>query len=75
MPITGTAACGERVNSGQAAADPATSLIRSRRRIAFPNAKDRTIEVLQQEFVTCEMGLTDEFALQKILSRKCRNES
>ena len=40
QPITGICCCARAAN-GQAAADPATPLMRSRRRIACPEAQDQ----------------------------------
>ena len=46
-PITGIVGCCARETSGHAAADPATTLIKSRRRIAFPEAQDhaKTLQI------------------------------
>ena len=58
-PITGIAACCARAASGQVTADPVTTLMKSRRRIAFPEAKDRGWLVqLQQGLATSGMGIS-----------------
>src|SRR5262249_26018193 len=65
-PITGVAACCARTASGQAAADPAITLMKSRRRIAFTKAgttPNRTR--LQQGFPTGGMGSDRHFAWQQ----------
>jgi hypothetical protein len=62
----GVAGCCAGTASGHAAADPATTLMKSRRRIAFTKAgttPNRT--QLQQGFATGEMVFNDQFALQK----------
>jgi hypothetical protein len=54
-----------RAASGHAAADTAITLMKSRRRIAFPTASDHATLQLQQGFATSEMGCNNQFALQK----------
>jgi uncharacterized protein YchJ len=59
-PITGMVGCCARAPSGHVAAEPATALMKSRRRIAFPEAKDCAWLVqLQQGFATSGMGIRD----------------
>jgi hypothetical protein len=55
--------------SGQAMAEPAITMMKSRRRIAFPKARPTPTMLsdgrLQQGFVTREMGVRCQFAVQK----------
>jgi hypothetical protein len=65
-PTTGSAGCCARAASGHVAADPAITLMKSRRRIAFTKAgttPNRTR--LQQGFATREMRLNRHFAWQQ----------
>jgi hypothetical protein len=65
-PITGFVGCCVRAASGQTVADPAITLMKSRRRIAFTKAgttPNRTR--LQQGFATGEMGFGGQFAQQQ----------
>jgi uncharacterized protein YchJ len=61
--------CCARAASGQAMADPAIPLMRSRRRIAFSKALDcadyHSQRILQQGFATDEMGFRGQFARQQ----------
>ena len=55
--MTGIVGCCAPAASGQAAADPAITLMKSRRRIAFPKAGTTPIGTrLQQGFAPGEMG-------------------
>jgi hypothetical protein len=55
-----------RAASGHAAADTAITLMKSRRRIAFPKAGTTPIKTrLQQGFATGEMGFDCHFAWQQ----------
>jgi hypothetical protein len=55
--MTGIVGCCAPAASGQAAADPTITLMKSRRRIAFPKAETAPIRTrLQQGFVIDEMG-------------------
>ena len=49
-------ACCARAASGHTAADPAITLMKSRRRIAFPEAQDHASHVITAGFTTGEMG-------------------
>jgi hypothetical protein len=57
-PITGMAGCCARAASGHAVADPAITLMKSRRRIAFSKAQDCADyrSRLHQGFVASEIG-------------------
>src|SRR6516164_5052835 len=58
--------CCARALSGQAAADPAIPLMKSRRRIAFTKAGTTPDRMrLQQGFATDEMGFRGQFAQQQ----------
>jgi hypothetical protein len=53
-------------------AEPVTPLMKSRRRIACPEAQDyANNRRLHQGFMVSEMGCNDQFALQKIFNRSC----
>jgi hypothetical protein len=58
--------CCARAASGHEMADPAITLIKSRRRIAFTKAGTTLTALrLQQGFATGEMGLRDQVAQQQ----------
>jgi hypothetical protein len=60
------AGCCARATSGHAMAEPAATLMKSRRRIVFPRAQTARLGFqLQQDFVTGGMGLTGKFAGQQ----------
>jgi hypothetical protein len=63
IPMTG---CSGRAASGHEAADPAITLMKSRRRIAVPKGLDYAEwDGLQQVFVADEMGFRRQVAQQQ----------
>jgi hypothetical protein len=72
-PITGIAGCCARAAMGHAAADPATAVMKSRRRITFPGCKatsGSSQRAINQEFAPGEMGNGSVCAAES-LSREC----
>jgi hypothetical protein len=68
--MPGIADCCARTTSGQAAADPAITLMKSRRRIARSQGlglrqPSLSGTRLQQGFAISEMGFSDQFAQQQ----------
>jgi hypothetical protein len=57
--------CCAWATSGQAVADPTIAWMKSRRRIAFPEAQDSVTIQLQQGIAAGGMGFNGQFALQK----------
>ena len=73
IPIRAIAGCCPRAASGHEAADPAITLMKSRRRIALPEAGTTPNGTrLQQGFVTGEMGFRDQAAQQQFRAADVR---
>ena len=58
------AGCCARAANGHVMAEPVTTLMKSRRRIARSKAKDHATMRLQQGFTTGEIGFRGQFAQQ-----------
>src|SRR5262249_31555523 len=72
-PMTGIAGCCARVAGGHVTAEPTTTLMKSRRLIAFTKAGTTTNGTrLQQGFMTGEMGCRGQFAWQQSLGPNVR---
>src|SRR6516225_6033877 len=72
-PTTGIAGCCARAKSGQATAEPAIPLMKSRRRIACPKAQDHADfqKGLQQGFTTGGIGSDRQFCVATTIRTEC----
>jgi hypothetical protein len=65
-PMTGIPCCSARAASGHATAAPPRSVMKSRRRIAFPKAQDQRHNTITAEIYALRNGVQQsDFALQK----------
>jgi len=64
-----------RTANGRATAEPATAVMKSRRRIACPRARANATAQLQQGFPAGGTGVAHHFAQQHLSRSKCRNRS
>src|SRR5215469_10951899 len=70
-PTTGTAGCCTRAESGDATADPAITLMKSRRRIAFLEAWDHASYAITAGIYDRRNGLQPPFCVATILRTEC----